>query len=104
MGESGSSSAGRSRGEVQQKRQAQGRTRIVMATAQVGVGDAAPDFELLAGGFQQVKLSDYKGKKVVLAFFPCCFSGAVDDGCQCQMEALTALTDAGVAVFGISRD
>ena len=75
-----------------------------MATAQVGVGDAAPEFELLAGGFQQVKLSDYKGKKVVLAFFPCCFSGAVDDGCQCQMEALTALTDAGVAVFGISRD
>merc|ERR1712039_92464 len=102
--ESGSSSAGRSRGEVQQKTQAQRRTRFVMATAQVGVGDAAPDFELLAGGFQQVKLSDYKGKKVVLAFFPCCFSGAVDDGCQCQMEALTALTDAGVAVFGISRD
>merc|ERR1712216_633037 len=86
------------------KTQAQGRTRIVMATAQVGVGDVAPDFELLAGGFKQVKLSDYKGKKVVLSFFPCCFSGAVDDGCQCQLEAVKALSDAGVSVFGISRD
>jgi len=82
-------------------------TRQVVAMAATGaveVGQPAPDFELLAGGFQPVKLSDYKGKKVVLAFFPCCFSGAVDDGCQCQLESLRSLTDAGVAVLGISRD
>merc|ERR1711908_205797 len=63
-------------------------TRQVVAMAATGaveVGQPAPEFELLAGGFQPVKLSDYKGKKVVLAFFPCCFSGAV-------------------AVLGISRD
>merc|ERR1711904_418999 len=52
----------------------------------------------------EVKLSDYKGKKLVLSFFPCCFSGAVDDGCQCQLEAVKALSDAGVSVVGISRD
>jgi len=73
-------------------------------TGKVSVGEAAPDFELIAGGYVNVKLSDYKGKKVVLAFFPCAFSGAVDDGCQCQLEALKTLTDAGVTVFGISRD
>merc|ERR1712188_62332 len=78
--------------------------RMSGATGKVSVGDQAPDFELIAGGFMNVKLSDYKGKKVVLAFFPACFSGAVDDGCQCQMEATKALTDAGVAVLGISRD
>ena len=75
-----------------------------MTTGEVKVGDVAPDFELLAGGFKQVKLSDYKGKKLVLSFFPCCFSGAVDDGCQCQLEAVKALSDAGVSVVGISRD
>ncbi len=55
-------------------------------TGKIAVGDAAPDFELIAGGFVNVKLSDHKGKKVVLAFFPCAFSGAVDDGCQCQVR------------------
>lgn len=37
------------------------------------VGKKAPDFELEAvvdGGFKQVKLSDYKGKYVVLFFYP----------------------------------
>jgi len=42
------------------------------ATARVG-GDA-PDFELSAfisgKGFQPVKLSDYKGKWIVLCFYP----------------------------------
>ena len=37
------------------------------------VGKPAPDFEasaFVAGGFQNVKLSDYKGKWVVLCFYP----------------------------------
>ena len=37
------------------------------------VGKPAPDFEAAAflnGGFQNVKLSDYKGKWVVLCFYP----------------------------------
>jgi hypothetical protein len=44
---------------------------IQMATARVG--QAAPDFELNAhieGGFRNVKLSDYRGKWVVLCFYP----------------------------------
>ena len=73
-------------------------------TGKLNVGDTVPDFDLIAGGFTNVKLSDYKGKKVVLAFFPNCFSGASDDGCQCQMEELKELTDADIPVIGISRD
>ena len=37
------------------------------------VGKAAPDFELSAfldGGFKNVKLSDYKGKWIVVCFYP----------------------------------
>jgi len=37
------------------------------------VGHPAPDFEVnayLDGGFKNVKLSDYKGKWVVLCFYP----------------------------------
>jgi len=37
------------------------------------VGKPAPDFEAAAfvnGGFQNIKLSDYQGKWVVLCFYP----------------------------------
>lgn len=37
------------------------------------VGKPAPDFELSAyvdGGFQNVRLSDYKGKWIVICFYP----------------------------------
>jgi hypothetical protein len=44
---------------------------VVRMMAQVG--KPAPDFEASAfikGGFKNVKLSDYKGKWVVLCFYP----------------------------------
>jgi len=37
------------------------------------VGKPAPDFELTAfhnGGFKNIKLSDYKGKWIVICFYP----------------------------------
>ena len=38
--------------------------------AKVDVGDPAPDFELPGTGGTTYKLSDYRGKNVVLAFYP----------------------------------
>jgi peroxiredoxin Q/BCP len=38
--------------------------------AKVEVGDAAPDFELPGTGEKTYKLSGYRGKNVVLAFYP----------------------------------
>jgi peroxiredoxin (alkyl hydroperoxide reductase subunit C) len=45
--------------------------RVSQMIAQVG--KSAPDFEAIAfidGGFKPLKLSDYKGKWVVLCFYP----------------------------------
>jgi hypothetical protein len=42
-------------------------------TVRAEVGKPAPDFEasaFIGGGFKNVKLSDYKGKWVVLCFYP----------------------------------
>ena len=39
------------------------------------VGDTAPDFELTSSFNKKIKLSDYRGKTVVLAFFPAAFTG-----------------------------
>jgi peroxiredoxin Q/BCP len=38
--------------------------------AKAAVGDAAPDFELSGTGGRSYRLSDYRGRKVVLAFYP----------------------------------
>jgi peroxiredoxin Q/BCP len=38
--------------------------------AKLDVGDRAPDFELSGTGEKTYKLSDYRGKNVVLAFYP----------------------------------
>ncbi len=39
------------------------------------VGDKAPDFTLPSNQGKAVKLSDYKGKNVVLAFYVLAFTG-----------------------------
>ncbi|MEK6946462.1 MAG: thioredoxin-dependent thiol peroxidase [Nanoarchaeota archaeon] len=68
------------------------------------VGDKSPEFKLADGGGNQVKLSDFKGKKVVLYFYP------KDDTPGCTKEAcsfrdnLGALKKLNVEVFGVSND
>jgi cytochrome oxidase Cu insertion factor (SCO1/SenC/PrrC family) len=47
-----------------------------IATTTLKVGDVAPDFTLLSNKSEQVKLSDYRGKKnVILAFYVLAFTG-----------------------------
>lgn len=69
------------------------------------VGDLAPDFTLPATTGKEIRLSDFRGNKVViLAFFPAAFTG----GCTKEMKAYQAnlekVTGAGAQVFGISTD
>jgi peroxiredoxin len=70
----------------------------------VDVGSKAPDFTLTNQDRQPVKLSELKGKPVVLAFFPAAFSSV----CQKEMctfrDSMGRLGQANAQVFGISVD
>ena len=50
-------------------------------------GKKAPDFELPDQDGVMHKLSDYAGKKVILYFYPKCFSSAIDSFCNCASRA-----------------
>jgi len=68
------------------------------------VGDKAPDFKLQDETGKQISLSDFKGKKVVIYFYP------KDDTPGCTAEACSFrdvyddLLEAGAVVIGISKD
>lgn len=70
----------------------------------IPAGTPAPDFELLDDTGTLRKLSDYRGKKVVLYFYP------KDDTSGCTKEACnfrddySAYEKAGVVILGVSPD
>jgi len=70
----------------------------------IKVGDRAPDFKLPSKGGTPVCLSEYKGNKVVLYFYP------KDDTPGCTKEAcsfqanLGSLKKKGAVVLGVSAD
>jgi peroxiredoxin Q/BCP len=72
--------------------------------AGLATGQAAPDFELPRGGGGVVKLSELKGKSVVLYFYP------KDDTSGCTAEAIdfsalkSEFEKAGAVVIGMSPD
>ena len=68
------------------------------------IGDKAPDFELIDSESNKIRLSDFKGKKVVLYFYP------KDDTSGCTKEAcsfrdnIASLKKLNVEVLGVSND
>ncbi len=68
------------------------------------IGDIAPEFELPDSNMKIHKLSDYKGKKVVLAFFP----AAESPVCTAEMcnfrDSNDELSKLGAQIIGISVD
>lgn len=67
-------------------------------------GDAAPDFTLESDTGEQVTLSDLRGRKVIVYFYP----AAMTPGCTKQAcdftESLDSLKGAGYEVLGVSKD
>ena len=67
-------------------------------------GDAAPDFTLSDDSGGKVTLSELRGRKVIVYFYP----AAMTPGCTKQAcdfsDSLDALAAAGYAVVGISPD
>lgn len=70
----------------------------------VNVGDIAPDFTLPDQDGKPVSLSSFKGKVVVVFFYPKDFSaGCTREACHFR-DAYEDFTEAGVEVIGISSD
>lgn len=68
------------------------------------VGDVAPDFTTTNEKGETVKLSDYKGKKVVLFFYPKDMTpGCTIEACNLR-DNYVALKKQGFEILGISND
>ncbi|MCB0890009.1 MAG: thioredoxin-dependent thiol peroxidase, partial [Nocardioidaceae bacterium] len=67
-------------------------------------GDAAPDFTLPTDTGETISLTDLRGQKVIVYFYP----AAMTPGCTKQAcdftDSLESLAAAGYAVIGISPD
>ena len=73
-------------------------------TARLEVGDTAPAFNLTADDGNTVKLSDYKGRKVIVYFYPAASTpGCTKEACDFR-DNLAELNDSGIDVVGISPD
>lgn len=70
----------------------------------VQIGQAAPDFELDNQDKQKIKLSSFRGKKVVLAFYPLDFSPVCTNEHACFMTDLPQIQSADAVILGISVD
>jgi peroxiredoxin Q/BCP len=68
------------------------------------IGDPAPDFELLSDENQPIRLSDLRGRRVVLFFFP----RADTPGCTAQAcgfrDRMPVIETGNATVLGLSPD
>ncbi|MCX2493362.1 redoxin domain-containing protein [Pedobacter sp. PF22-3] len=67
-------------------------------------GDTAPDFELNATPDQKIKLKDFKGKNVILAFYPADWSPVCSDQMALYNEMLKYFNKYDAQIFGVSVD
>jgi peroxiredoxin len=67
-------------------------------------GSAAPSFTLPDQDENDVSLSDYAGRKLVIAFYPADFSGVCTDQLSIYQEVLDEIKEAGAEMVGISVD
>ncbi|MFR4189268.1 MAG: thioredoxin-dependent thiol peroxidase [Corynebacterium variabile] len=75
-----------------------------MTDIRLAVGDTAPDFTLTDDKGGSVSLSDFRGKKVVVYFYPKADTpGCTTEACDFH-DSLTQLNDADIDVVGISPD
>jgi peroxiredoxin Q/BCP len=67
-------------------------------------GDQAPDFTLPDADGKQVSLADYRGRRVVVYFYPAASTpGCTKEACDFR-DSLAPLNAAGIDVLGISPD
>ena len=67
-------------------------------------GATAPDFTLPDQDGNDVSLSDFSGRRLVLAFYPNDFSPVCTDQLSIYQEVLGELHEAGLQLYGVSVD
>ncbi len=73
-------------------------------TPRLAVGDKAPAFSLPDADGNTVQLSDFKGRKVIVYFYPAASTpGCTKQACDFR-DSLAELNEAGLDVIGISPD
>ena len=73
-------------------------------STRLAAGDAAPDFTLPDADGKPVSLSEFRGRRVIVYFYPAASTpGCTKQACDFR-DSLTDLGDAGLEVLGISPD
>ncbi|HEX3042488.1 MAG TPA: redoxin domain-containing protein [Solirubrobacterales bacterium] len=70
----------------------------------IAVGEQAPDFTLRNQDGEKVSLSDYRGRKVMLVFYPGDFSPVCGDQFSIYQEVKPEIEAKGVELVGVSVD
>ena len=68
------------------------------------LNEIAPDFNLKNTEKNDIALSSYKGKTVVLAFYPGAFTGVCDTEMCSLRDSMSSFNDLNATVLGISVD
>ena len=75
-----------------------------MSIPSIQPGQEAPDFTLYNSEKQKVTLSDYRGRNVLLLFFPQAFTGTCTKELCSMRDNIALYNQANAQVFGISVD
>ena len=70
----------------------------------VNVGDKAPNFTLRAHDKSEVSLEDYRGKNVLLLFFPLAFTGTCTEELCTMRDDIASYSNMDAEVLAISVD
>jgi peroxiredoxin (alkyl hydroperoxide reductase subunit C) len=70
----------------------------------IAVGEQAPDFTLRDQDGEKVSLADYRGRKVLLIFYPGDFSPMCGDQLSIYQEVKPEIEEKGVELLGVSVD
>ena len=70
----------------------------------IQVGAAAPDFALRDQNQKEVKLADYRGKKVVIVFYPLDWSPVCTNEHACVVNDMKRFAQLEAQILGISVD
>lgn len=72
--------------------------------SKLNIGDKAPAFKLVSSDRKEVALEDYKGKNVVLLFFPLAFTGVCTAELCGVRDDIANYSNLNAEVLGISVD